>query len=130
LHRIKNLFARIPPSAPDLSADPADSRAAQTGSATAVKMGFSYRQETVSELGEAPPALPARIISAPLTVFGRTLGMVQAAGLDPARTERDIEIVRGAAELLSRRLEAIMHPERGETPSAPEDAAPHRPQGE
>ena len=117
-NRIKALFPRIPPSVPDSSLQtPAETPV--TGAsikepARRVKMGFSYRQEMVTSLREAPPPLPENAYTSPLMVAGTAIGAIQAAANETTWTRREIEIVNGAATLLARHLENLSRPERDE----------------
>ncbi len=116
--RIKSLFPRIPPSAPDSSLrSPAETPFAGASGkepAQRVKMGFSYRREIVASLREAPPPLPENAYTSPLTVAGTTVGAIQAAADETALTGREFEIIDGVAALLARHLENLSRPERHE----------------
>jgi hypothetical protein len=118
VNRIKALFPRIPPSAPDSSSQsPAGTPVAGVSireTAQRVKMGFSYRQEMVTSLREAPPPLPENAYTSPLTVDGMASGAIQTAADEMAWTGREIEIVDGVAALLAQHLENLSRPERNE----------------
>jgi hypothetical protein len=117
-NRIKALFPRIPPFAPDSSLQtPAETPVAGSSikePAQRVKMGFSYRLEMVTSLREAPPPLPENAYTSPLTVAGTAVGAIQAAADETAWTRREIEIVDGVAVLLVDHLENLIRPERRE----------------
>ena len=118
VNRIKALFPRIPPSAPDSSSQ----TSAETPVAgvsikepiARIKMGFSYRQEIVTSLREAPPPLPENAYTSPLMVNGMAIGAIQTAADETAWTGREIEIVDGVAALLAQHLENLSRPERNE----------------
>jgi hypothetical protein len=114
--RIKALFPRIPPSAPDsLSQTPAEkpvARASKEETAQQVKMGFSYRREMVTSVGEAPKPLPENAHTSPLTIAGTVVGEIQTAADETAWTRREIEIIDGVAALLAQHLENLSRPGR------------------
>jgi hypothetical protein len=118
VNRIKALFPRIPPSAPDsstqTSAETPVAGVLIKQSAQRVKMGFSYRLEMVTSLREAPPPLPENAYTSPLTVDGMAIGAIQTAVDETAWTGREIEIVDGVAALLAHHLENLSRPERNE----------------
>jgi hypothetical protein len=118
LTRIKALFPRIPPSAPDSSsqtpAETPDSGASIKDAARMVKMGFSYRREMVTPLGKAPPPLPENAYTSPLTVAGTAIGEIQAAAEEKTWTGRETEIIDGVAAQLARHLENLRREERDE----------------
>jgi hypothetical protein len=118
LTRIKTLFPRIPPSAPDSSsptpAETADSRASIKDAARMVKVGFSYRREMVTPLREAPPPLPENAYTSPLTVAGTAIGEIQAAAEETPWTVRETEIIDNAAAQLARHLENLRRERRNE----------------
>jgi hypothetical protein len=118
INRIKALFPRVPPSAPDSeSKAPADIRsmgASIKKPAQRLRMGFSYRREIVTSLGEAPTPLPDNAYTSPLTVAGTVVGEIQTAADETAWTGREIEIVDAAAALLAQHLENLSRPERNE----------------
>ena len=116
--RIKALFPRIPPSAPDsasqTSAETPFGGVSIKEPARRIKMGFSYRQEMVTSLREVPPPLPENAYTSHLTVNGMAIGVIQIAAEATAWTGREIEIVDGVAALLARHLENLSRPERNE----------------
>ncbi len=122
LNRIKALFPRIPPSAPDPSlripAEAPVAGASKQEAARRIKAGFSYRREIVTSLRETPPPLPENTYTSPLMVAGTAIGAIQAASDETAWTEREFEILDGVAALLALHLENLNHPERHE-PQAP-----------
>ena len=118
VNRIKALFPRIPPSAPDstsqTSAETPGAGVSIKEPAQRVKMGFSYRQEIVTSLRETPPPLPENAYTSSLTVAGTAIGAIQTAADETAWTGREIEIVDGVAALLAQHLENLSRPERNE----------------
>jgi hypothetical protein len=121
INRIKALFPRIPPFAPDPALQtPAETPVAGFPTrepAQRVKMGFSYRREMVAPLGETPPPLPENALTSPLKVSGIAVGAIQAAAEETAWTGREIEIVDGVAALLARHLEDLTRPKPEEKSS-------------
>jgi hypothetical protein len=101
--RIRGLFPRVPPSAPT---SPSPGVASAKGRA---RWGFAYREETVTELGEAAPPLPAGTYAAPLEVSGEVVGEIQAGAGEAELAAREVGMIDGAAEMLSRRLEELAH---------------------
>ena len=116
--RIKALFPRIPPSAPDSSlrftAGKRGMGASIKEPAQPVRMGYSYRQEIVTSLRGTTPPLPESAHTSPLTVAGTTVGAIQTAADEKPWTRREIEIIDGVAAMLARHLENLSRPERNE----------------
>jgi hypothetical protein len=71
------------------------------------KMGFSYDQEKVTSLGDAPLPPPKNALCVPLMVSGTTIGTIQAAGNEAGWTAQEIEIVSAVAAQLARHLENL-----------------------
>jgi GAF domain-containing protein len=70
-------------------------------------MGFTYDQEEVTSLEESPLPLPDNALRVPLTVSGKTIGTIQAAGKEAGWTANEIEIVGAVAAQLSQHLENL-----------------------
>jgi hypothetical protein len=71
------------------------------------KMGFTYDRGQVTSLEEAPQPLPENALCVPLTVSGKTIGILQAAGNEAVWTAQEIEIVSAVAAQLARHLEHL-----------------------
>ncbi|MGB7537704.1 MAG: ATP-binding protein [Anaerolineales bacterium] len=72
-----------------------------------VKMGFTFDQEKVISLQEAPPPLPERALSVPLTVTGTTIGTLQAGRDGQGWTSQENEIVNATAVQLAQHIEGL-----------------------
>jgi hypothetical protein len=122
--RIEALFSESPPAAPDSPLPaaakppiPAPPAAQPTDRALT---GPSHKREEIASPVETPPPSPTNVLSVPLTVAGKTIGAVQAAGNEPW-TGREIEIVNGVAAQLARHLEKLSR--GGEEEAAGENMA-------
>jgi hypothetical protein len=123
---IDAFFSRIRPLAPDSpsrakaenpSAGAAESLTAGSpaggwrGFFTGIKggrtAGVAFNQEKVTSLEEMPMPLPEDALRVPLTVSGRTIGSVQAAGKEAGWTAQEIEIVSAVAAQLAQHLENL-----------------------
>lgn len=78
------------------------------------KMGFTYDQEKVTSLGEAPLPILENALCVPLMVSGTTIGTIQAAGNEAGWTAQEIEIVSAVAAQLARHLENLRLLEQNE----------------
>jgi GAF domain-containing protein len=131
--QIEAFFSRVRPIAPDsparsaaekpapgatpfVSPSAADAAAGWqhffTGSDRSQKMGFTYDQEEVTALEEAPLPLPENSLRVPLVISGTTIGTIQAAGNEAGWTAQEIEIVSAVADQLAHHLENLLHPEQ------------------
>jgi hypothetical protein len=70
-------------------------------------MGFTFDRGTVTSLEQTPMPLPEDALRIPLTVSGKTIGVVQAAGKEAGWTAQEIEIVSAVAAQLARHLENL-----------------------
>jgi hypothetical protein len=71
------------------------------------KVGFTYDQEKVTSLEEAPPPLPENSLCVPLTVSGTTIGTLQVAGDEAGWTAQETEIISAVAAQLAQHLEHL-----------------------
>ena len=71
------------------------------------KMGFTYDQEKVTSLEEAPLPPPENALRVPLMVSGTTIGTIQVAGNEAGWTAQEIEIVSAVALQLARHIENL-----------------------
>ena len=70
-------------------------------------MGFSFDQDRVTSLEEAPLHLPADALRVPLVVSGKTVGSIQAARKEAGWTAQEIEIVSAVAAQLAQHIEHL-----------------------
>jgi GAF domain-containing protein len=78
------------------------------------KMGFTYDQEKVTSLEEAPLPPPENALRVPLMVSGATIGTIQVAGNEAGWTAQEIEIVSAVAAQLARHIENLRLLEQNE----------------
>jgi GAF domain-containing protein len=128
---IEAFFSRIRPAAPDSPAQAAAGTAAVFGPPTAAppagswqdffsgaergrKTGFIFDRGKVTSLEETSLPLPENALSVPLTVSGKTIGVIQAAGSETGWPAQEIEIVSAVAAQLARHLENLHFLEQNE----------------
>jgi hypothetical protein len=78
------------------------------------KMGFTYKHEKVSSLGETPLPLRENALFMPLMVSGKMIGAIQGAGNEVGWTAQEIDIVSAVAAQLGRHLENLRLLEQNE----------------
>jgi hypothetical protein len=119
--RLEAFFARVRPPAPDSSSRSAEGKPAMETTGSIANgwgdffsanqrgriMGFIYNQGKVTTLEDAALPLPDNALRVPLTVFGKAVGSIQAAGKDAGWTAQDMEMVSAVAAELSSRLEHL-----------------------
>jgi GAF domain-containing protein len=66
----------------------------------------------VISLEQAPMPLPEDALRVPLTVSGKTIGTIQAAGNEAGWTAQEIEIVSAVAAQLAQHLENLRRSEK------------------
>lgn len=71
------------------------------------KIGFTYDQEKVTSLEEAPLPPPENALRVPLMISGITIGIIQAAGNEADWTAQEIGIVSAVALQLARHIENL-----------------------
>jgi GAF domain-containing protein len=135
--RIEALFSEVQPVAPDSPLQDAaktpadDTRPVSVVPPTAVspasgqqdilnginrgqKIGFTYDQEKVTSLEEAPLPLLENALCVPLMVSGTTIGTIQAAGNEAGWTAQEIEIISAVAAQLAQHIENLRLLEQNE----------------
>jgi hypothetical protein len=75
-------------------------------------VGVAFHQEKVISLEQAPMPLPEDALRVPLTVSGKTIGTIQAAGNEAGWTAQEIEIVSAVAAQLAQHLENLRRSEK------------------
>ena len=119
--RLESFFARIRPPAPDSPSRSTEDRPVVettvlpangwgdffSGTQRRQMVGFSFDQVKVTSLENAAPPLPENALRVPLTVSGKTIGSIQAAGKEAGWTAQEIEIVSAVATELAQHLERL-----------------------